>query len=128
MEQDIWLLELVLLAEEIKHGKGTPEKAKRLSELVLLLNAHLFDGENLPQAWHVPLITDFRPVTVPPEGPALENLDSDLLDEFGCDEPFEDSRSCEQSGVHDILDLSCFDDPARSLPPEDMADEDIFAA
>ena len=98
MSSDVILLEMIPLAEEIKHGKGTPEKAARLAQLVLLLNDHLFNGGNLPQAWFVPLVTDFAP----PDPTSV------------LDDSFE-----EVSGIHDIpfepdLDFSCFDEPETS--------------
>src|ERR1700735_3295468 len=88
------LFELIPIAEEIKHGKGTPEKSLRLAELVLKLNDHLFNGGQLPQAWFIPLITSFEVDPFKPE----------------VDDPFHDSD--EKSGVHEVdFDLSCFDEP-----------------
>lgn len=122
-ECDVWLMELVPLAEEIRHGKGSPEKASRLAELVLLLNAHLFDGGDLPQAWFVPLATDFGIPTIPPGGLPLEELGNSVLDSdrpgplFPPDEPFHDFPPEDESGVHDIgdFDLSDFEDPAAGV-------------
>ena len=99
-EQDLWLMELIPLAEEIKHGKGNAEKVARLSELILLMHSHLFNGGSLPHAWFIPMITDFSP-----------------------DNHIEDN---EESGVREIpsddFDLSCFDEfdhPKRGISKPD---------
>lgn len=102
MNPDLWLFELIPLAEEIKHGKVTPEKAKRMAELILMLNEHLFDGGRLPQAWFTPSAADFGDPT------------NDLI-MIDMDEPFSEMRLIQSIPCpppEEDFDFSCFDETA----------------
>ncbi len=76
-EHDILLIEIVTIAEEIKHGLSNPKKAARLAELILKMHNHLFNGGSLPQAWFVPMLT---PITKKETKKKRDSVDKDAPD------------------------------------------------